>query len=689
MSWVLGEYVVFDYGDIDHDGDGLSTGVEQALGTRFWDPDTDDDRYSDLEELLAGCLPDDPASHPGPGGTGCMLVDSDADGLSDNLEEAFGTGDVLTDDYDGDGISDLLEVIYGYDPAEADTDGDGLLDGVEDADGNGVVDSAETDPTEADTDGDGLLDGEEDADHDGVVDPGETDPTNPNTDGDDYTDFEEVVGGSNPNDPADIPAGMLDEVLHCETVFGDRGTTFQDVVEAGTWTGAGSPEDYYGNDYDSSWGGTECRCDFQVSQSGEDRQFVGVTVWIPTTVFDDTASIETDYDDEPRPQGVLVVPPWAAEEAAADPSGAEELTYGFSYGSSDDPAHLGAGNAFEYDDDDELAAAGELPDTPEGQYLHWFAFGTNPQNPDGPYGLDEVAPRALDGTWTVWVSYVNTLGAEMYSCEDLLDGRQGGRTRLKFRVDTRGIDEEAADAVADRHACVPGATGRTTFDLLHRTGEVASPIYAGGEVAYAGAEAVRIEVTDWRGADRLVVRSAGIGHVELDPAHPSAVLDTPLPLEWTTWRANRSTEGAWTAPVVRVDHACPEDAAPMEPPDRYAASWAQVAEAVAEAAGQEVAAALLPAVQALEADAVRVQVLDDGAGHRSLGLFTPAGGLEEAFALTDDGAGGEFFTVDWDGLRLEGRVVELEDGLELSLVSGEATWDGVALDLAPVTLTLR
>lgn len=64
-------------------------------------------------------------------------------------------------DTDGDGLPDELEVILGTDPTKADTDGDGLLDGTEvgpdatrpiDTDGDGVIDARDTDD-----DGDTLL----------------------------------------------------------------------------------------------------------------------------------------------------------------------------------------------------------------------------------------------------------------------------------------------------------------------------------------------------------------------------------------------------------------------------------------------------------------------------------------------------------------------------------------------------
>ena len=64
-------------------------------------------------------------------------------------------------DKDGEGLSDALENTTCTDPNDADTDDDGIPDGVEDANHNGVVDSGETDPCNIDTDGDGIQDGTE------------------------------------------------------------------------------------------------------------------------------------------------------------------------------------------------------------------------------------------------------------------------------------------------------------------------------------------------------------------------------------------------------------------------------------------------------------------------------------------------------------------------------------------------
>jgi VWFA-related protein len=123
-------------------------------------------------------------------------------------------------DSDNDGLIDEVEAGSSTNPNDADTDDDGILDGMEDADHDGVLDAGESDPRNADSDrdgiqdgteigrtsadigpgtdpgffipdadpstttnpldndsdDDGILDGEEDANHNGKRDAGETDP---------------------------------------------------------------------------------------------------------------------------------------------------------------------------------------------------------------------------------------------------------------------------------------------------------------------------------------------------------------------------------------------------------------------------------------------------------------------------------------------------------------------------------
>ncbi|RLM47140.1 hypothetical protein DVK00_01150 [Haloarcula sp. Atlit-47R] len=132
-----------------------------------------------------------------------------------------------TGDIDDDGLNNSHEVVQGTNLTDADTDGDGLLDGTEvhqhgtaptavDTDEDGVADRTEiqqgTDPRRADTDGDGLADEREltlgtnptvaDTDGDGLSDQreasGKTDPTDADTDNDGVVDGRELAVGTNP-----------------------------------------------------------------------------------------------------------------------------------------------------------------------------------------------------------------------------------------------------------------------------------------------------------------------------------------------------------------------------------------------------------------------------------------------------------------------------------------------------------
>ncbi|THB75011.1 MAG: hypothetical protein D3926_21035 [Desulfobacteraceae bacterium] len=110
-------------------------------------------------------------------------------------------------DSDSDGLNDVLELTVSCTSAyEADTDGDGLLDGEEDKDRDGEIDPGETSPCDADSDDDGLLDGTEDYDHNMVVGPYETDPLKRDTDGDGIQDGTER-GVTTPH--ADTGEGFL------------------------------------------------------------------------------------------------------------------------------------------------------------------------------------------------------------------------------------------------------------------------------------------------------------------------------------------------------------------------------------------------------------------------------------------------------------------------------------------------
>lgn len=91
-------------------------------------------------------------------------TDTDGDGITDNVEELYGTDKTLADT-DGDGLDDYLELSIGLNPLISDTDGDRVSDLDEDTDGDGLTNGEElilsTSLVTSDTDGDGLNDGAE------------------------------------------------------------------------------------------------------------------------------------------------------------------------------------------------------------------------------------------------------------------------------------------------------------------------------------------------------------------------------------------------------------------------------------------------------------------------------------------------------------------------------------------------
>lgn len=146
-------------------------------------------------------------------------------------DEDPGTGwsDELIIDEDGDGLDYIEERDEGSNPADVDTDDDGLEDGDE-------VDDLGTDPTDADTDDDNRTDSDE------VT--GGTDPTDPDTDHDGYSDGVEADAGTDPLDPDDVPTEDPtpgDEDPLGEDPGQDQGNPFDDGHFTGGACATGSP----------------------------------------------------------------------------------------------------------------------------------------------------------------------------------------------------------------------------------------------------------------------------------------------------------------------------------------------------------------------------------------------------------------------------------------------------------------
>jgi len=248
--------------DVDSDNDGLYDGTEMGFDCSH--PDTDPGPPSH-------CIADDDG---GATVTSPLKWDTDDGGVSDGSEDwnlngvvdsgetdpTAGNGaddsDAANLDTDGDGLSDNLENTIGSNPNDADSDDDGLLDGDEpnpaddadgdgdnniadpDADGDGLFDGtengldcshADTDTTAgnctpdgdsgattthhliADTDGGGVSDGDEDINKDGVVDQNETDPNDPADDGTKCSDDDDCPTGQVCNDMGECVPGCKDD----------------------------------------------------------------------------------------------------------------------------------------------------------------------------------------------------------------------------------------------------------------------------------------------------------------------------------------------------------------------------------------------------------------------------------------------------------------------------------------------
>ncbi len=179
--------------DVDTDSGSPDGGSPEPAPADINDPnnptkDTDCDGLTDAEEFST-VYPGGLKTHPD-------IADTDGDGILDGVELGRTSSVVPSCAFTGD-----QDPTTQTSPVSVDSDGDGLSDGVEDrnrdgrqdpdetdpnaadSDGDGIDDGIEaascTDPLLADSDGDGIPDGVEDANRNGVVDAFELDPCDP------------------------------------------------------------------------------------------------------------------------------------------------------------------------------------------------------------------------------------------------------------------------------------------------------------------------------------------------------------------------------------------------------------------------------------------------------------------------------------------------------------------------------
>jgi Bacterial TSP3 repeat len=239
----------------NNDYDQLPNWYEDLIGTDKFNPDTDGDGITDSDEITVTA-------------TSPLSADTNGNGWTD-YEDWTGQS-AATADPDSDGADNQAEYNAGANSRNADTDGDGLNDGLE------LGSSGAFNPIIADTDANGVGDYHQyygvtpppgpptsvpvDSDNDGLHDDQEpahgTSSADPDSDDDGLNDGVEVTWGSSPTNADSDGDGASDAVENSRSLLPNDPDTDDDGLTDGFELAHNGGATYLSNDADSNDDGT-------------------------------------------------------------------------------------------------------------------------------------------------------------------------------------------------------------------------------------------------------------------------------------------------------------------------------------------------------------------------------------------------------------------------------------------------
>jgi hypothetical protein len=313
--------------------------------------------------------------------------------------------------------------------------------------------------------------------------------------------------------------------------------------------------------------GVECACNNVLVADLDPRSIAGITVWTEQEVhitdighadrafgnkWIALSSMESNRDTA-IPAAVAVTPGWSSQITS------------------------------EYDNTASVAGAIEVGNDSDGD-VAWIAFDESTVTPDG---AESSTPVSATGSVKLHVSYASAEERPIVECGEFtyVPSASGGDDYgLQFRVDALSMAAmmpAAALPEDDPARCEAGERGQTRFGFIPSPTGGRTPLPLAGSPAYGHASFDRIRIQDWRGAEWLVLTHADGRQVELKPGDNAMLLPpgAPWTLANTTWKMGRDSEGAFSEPVVAVDHTCAgPDVVPFGPVtvEGYTLSYARV-----------------------------------------------------------------------------------------------------------------